>query len=132
MFYETPQFIKQEVKLMGVITFTQLWILVGIFGFLAILYFILIFWLWLIIALILGTLAFILAFGQIDGIPVYKVVPAILRHFWLPKYYFWKKEQIINIPKETNTLETVKTSTVQIKKQLDKQTLENLSQFLDQ
>jgi len=132
MFYETPQFVKQEVKLMGVITFNQLWLLVGILGFLAILYFALNFWLWLILALILGPLAFILTFGQMNGLPMYKVFPAAIRHFWLPKYYFWKKEQIIPGPKETTPEQTKTLLKPKIQKQLDKQTLENLSQFLDQ
>jgi len=38
MYYETPQFIREETKLMGVLTFTQLWILVGFGGILAILF----------------------------------------------------------------------------------------------
>jgi len=132
MFYETPQFVRQEVKLMGIITFNQLWLLVGVLGFLAILYFALNFWLWLILTLILAPVAFILAFGQMNGLPMYKVFPAAIRHFWLPKYYFWKKEQIITTPKEATSEQTKTLLKPQIQKQLDKQTLENLSQFLDQ
>ncbi len=132
MFYETPQFVKQEVKLMGVITFNQLWLLVGILGFLAVLYFALNLWLWTILALIFGPLALFLTFGQMNGLPMYKVVPAAILHFWLPKYYFWKKEQIITEPKEATQQQTKTTIKPQIQKQLDKQTLENLSQFLDQ
>src|SRR4030042_995961 len=100
MFYETPQFIKQEVKLMGAITFNQLWILVIVLGFLAFLFFVLNFWLWIILTLILAPLALILTFGQMNGLPMYKIIPAALLHFWLPKYYFWKKEQITSAPKE--------------------------------
>ena len=132
MFYETPQFVKQEVKLMGIITFNQLWLLVGILGFLAVLYFALNLWLWTILALIFGPLALFLTFGQMNGLPIYKVVPAAILHFWLPKYYFWKKEQIITEPKEATQQQTKTTIKPQIQKQLDKQTLENLSQFLDQ
>ncbi|NCO44776.1 hypothetical protein GW888_01750 [Candidatus Wolfebacteria bacterium] len=132
MFYETPQFVKQEVKLMGIITFNQLWLLVGILGFLAVLYFALNLWLWTILALIFGPLALFLTFGQMNGLPMYKVVPAAILHFWLPKYYFWKKEQIITEPKEATQQQTKTTIKPQIQKQLDKQTLENLSQFLDQ
>ena len=132
MFYETPQFVKQEVKLMGIITFNQLWLLVGILGFLAVLYFALNLWLWTILALIFGPLALFLTFCQMNGLPMYKVVPAAILHFWLPKYYFWKKEQIITEPKEATQQQTKTTIKPQIQKQLDKQTLENLSQFLDQ
>lgn len=132
MFYETPQFVKQEVKLMGIITFNQLWLLVGILGFLAILYFTLNLWLWTFLALILGPLSLILTFGQMNGLPMYKVVPAAILHFWLPKYYFWKKEQITTESKEATQQQTKTAIKSQIQKQLDKQTLENLSQFLDQ
>jgi hypothetical protein len=132
MFYETPQFVKQEVKLMGIITFNQLWLLVGILGFLAILYFALNLWFWTILALILGPLALILTFGQMNGLPMYRVIPAAILHFWLPKYYFWKKEQITTEPKETSQQQTKTAIKPKIQKQLDKQTLENLSQFLDQ
>ncbi|MFA5392597.1 MAG: hypothetical protein WC306_02900 [Candidatus Paceibacterota bacterium] len=132
MFYETPQFVKQEVKLMGIITFNQIWLLVGTLGFLAILFFVLNLWLWTILALIFGPLAFILTFGQMSGLPMYKVVPAAVLHFWLPKYYFWKKEQIVTESEKTTQQQTKTTIKPQIQKQLDKQTLENLSQFLDQ
>lgn len=132
MFYETPQFIKQETKLMGIITFNQLWILVGLGGFLVILFFTLNLGLWLIAALILGPIGIFLTFGQMNGQPMYKVLPSALRHFWLPKYYFWQKEKpIVSLPshsQETKPTVVTKTTT----KKLDQQTLENLSQFLDQ
>ena len=131
MYYETPQFIREETKLMGAITFTQLWILVGFGGILALLFFVLNFTLWLILALILGPLGFLLAFGQMNGQPFYKIFPSALRHFWLPKYYFWQKE---NVPsKQASTQPTTSTPTTpKTNKTLDQKTLDQLSQFLDQ
>jgi len=131
MYYETPQFIREETKLMGVLTFTQLWILVGFGGILAILFFVLNFTLWLILALILGPLALLLAFGQMNGQPFYKILPSALRHFWLPKYYFWQKENISNepapLPPKASTSTLPKPT-----KTLDQKTLDQLSHFLDQ
>ena len=132
MFYETPQFIRQETKLMGIITFNQLWILVGVAGFLAILFFSLNLGLWFIITLILAPLALFLTFGQMNGQPIYKVLPSALRHFWLPKYYFWQKEKVVSRVSERpqETKQTI--IKPQPQKTLDKQTIDNLSQFLDQ
>jgi hypothetical protein len=135
MFYETPQFIRQEVKLMGIITFNQLWLLVGFAGFLVILYFSLNMVLFVIIAMFLVPLGLILTFGQMNGMPMYKIIPAALRHFWLPKYYFWQKSNpIINQTqqRENNNQPTQTIIKPQLQKHLDKQTLDNLSQFLDQ
>lgn len=117
---------------MGVITFNQLWLLVGVFGFLAIFFFILNIWLWLIAALILVPFALILTFGQMNGLPMYKVIPAALLHFWLPKYYFWKKEQRTQEPKADFEQPIQVVGSSQTQKQLDSQLLDNLSQFLDQ
>jgi len=132
MFYETPQFIRQEIKLMGIITFNQLWILVGVGGLLVILFSSLNHGLWFIIALIITPLALFLTFGQMNGQPMYKVLPSALRHFWLPKYYFWQKEKIVSRVSERpqETKQTIIKSRPQ--KTLDKQTIDNLSQFLDQ
>lgn len=135
MFYETPQFVRQEVKLMGVITFNQLWLLVGFAGFLVILYFSLNFILFLMIAIFLAPLGLILTFGQMNGQPMYKIIPAALRHFWLPKYYFWQKTNplLTQSHQQENTNQQTKTIIKpQVQKHLDRQTLDNLSQFLDQ
>ncbi|NMB92473.1 MAG: PrgI family protein [Parcubacteria group bacterium] len=133
MFYETPQFIKQEIKLMGVITFNQLWLLIGFFGFLAILFFTLNHILWIILALFLAPLGIILTFGHMNGQPMYKIFPAAIRHFWLPKHYLWQKEKMVPIasqkPSTTNEPTIV---TKQPPKKLDQQVLNSLSQFLDQ
>lgn len=136
MFYETPQFIRQEVKLMGLITFTQLWILLGAGGVIAFFYLLHNYLLLLISAIFVLPLGIITAFGQMNGIPMYKIIPAALRHFWLPKYYFWQKNDEFNKQLSLHNKTSQETPTPIIKKtplkQLDQQTLNNLSQFLDQ
>jgi membrane protein implicated in regulation of membrane protease activity len=134
MLYETPQFIRQEVKLMGIITFNQLWLMVGVLGFLAILFFTLNnMVLWFIIFIILAPSSLYVTFGQMNGQPMYKVFPSAIRHLWLPKYYFWKKQQ--TSISESNRADLEHKQTIikpSVHKELDEQTLNNLSQFLDQ
>ncbi len=131
MAYQVPQFIKEETKLMGWITFTQLWILLSFGGLILLLFSVLKSWLWLILAIILAPIGFSLAFGKIHSVPIYTLAMAAIRHFWLPKYYLWKKEKTFSkisysVPQKPKP--TVKT---QIKKQLDKKTLKQLTDILD-
>jgi len=93
MVYQVPQFIKEETKLMGWITFTQLWILLSFGGLIVLLFFILIPWLWMILLMVLAPACVFLAFGQIHSVPIYTLVMAAIRHFWLPKFYLWKKRK---------------------------------------
>ena len=131
MAYQVPQFIKEETKLMGWITFTQLWILLSFGGLILLLFSVLKSWLWLILAIILAPVGFSLAFGKIHSVPIYTLAMAAIRHFWLPKYYLWKKEKTFSkisysVPQKPKP--AVKT---QIKKQLDKKTLKQLTDILD-
>lgn len=91
MVYQVPQFIEEDVKLMGLITFTQLWILLSFFGIALLFFLILPFWLAIIFAIIFFAAGSFIALGKVNGVPVYKLVLAAIRHFWLPKYYLWKK-----------------------------------------
>ena len=131
MVYQVPQFIKEETKLMGWITFTQLWILLSFGGFILLLFFVLKSWLWLILAIILAPIGFFLAFGKIHSVPIHTLAMAAIRHFWLPKYYLWKKEKTFSktpYPVSQKPKPAVKT---QIKKQLDKKTLKQLTDILN-
>lgn len=131
MNYEVPQFIREETKLIGLVNFTQLFILLGIGGFLVVLFFTLEFWLWLILAFIFGPLGFVFAFGQVGGIPFYSVAPFFIRHIWLPKYYFWKKEKIPASGFESSEEKKPQIIKKAEKKELNKETLNQLTQILD-
>lgn len=131
MVYEVPQFIKEKTKLMGLVTFTQLWILLSFGGLIVLLFLLLEPWLWIILLAILTPVGFFLAFGQLHGMPIYALVMSAIRHFWLPKYYLWKKEKVFSktpefVPKKPKI--AIKT---QVKKQLDKETLKQLTDILD-
>ena len=134
MIYQVPQFINEEVKIMGIITFTQLWILLSITGFLGFLFFVLPHWLFSILAFFLIPSGLLMTFSKTNGMPLYKVILAALRHFWLPKYYLWKKNRIsdtITSGAENNSLPDIKQS-YSNKKQVSPATLEKLTNILDQ
>jgi len=134
MFYEVPQFIKEEVKLLGLINFTQLGILVVVILFLFFSFYSLNLFFAFILASFLLPLSLILAFGQVNGIPTYKIFSSVIRHFWLPKRYFWKKE--VSVTKQPLTQIPRGKTIIAIKslpkKQLDKEVLSQLSDILDQ
>lgn len=131
MIYQVPQFIKEETKLMGWITFTQLWILLCFGGLIVLLFFIFKLWLWMILLMILAPTGALLAFGQINGVPVYTLAIAAIRHFWLPKYYLWKQEKTFTKTPEHVTQKPKPILKTPIKKQLDKKTLKQLTDILD-
>lgn len=129
--YQVPQFIKEKTKLMGLITFTQLWILLSFGGLIILLFFILVPWLWLTLSVILAPVGFFIAFGKIYSLPVYSIITSAIRHFWLPKYYLWKKEKVFletdkSLPKETK----FPPKTI-ARKNLDENTLKQLTELLD-
>lgn len=131
MVYQVPQFIQEETKLMGVITFTQLWILLSFGGLIVLLFFTLTPWLWMILLMVLAPVGASLAFGQIHSVPVHTLVMAAIRHFWLPKFYLWKKERIFSKTPENIPQKPISTKTTIVKKQLDKKTLKQLTDILD-
>jgi len=131
MVYEVPQFIKEETKLMGLITFTQLWILLSFGGIILLLFFLLKSWLWLILAAILAPIGFFLTFGKINSVHIYTLAMAAIRHFWLPKYYLWQKGEAVletSCPAPEKPKDKIK---IEIKKELDNKTLKQLTDILD-
>jgi len=137
MVYQVPQFIEEDVKLMGLITFTQLWILLFFIGITFIFFLIFPFWLAIIFAIIFLSSGFLVALGKVNGVPVYKLVLAAIRHFWLPKYYLWKKARTTSsyFPLQEKVsakiAETPKGSPP-FKKNLTPETLKKLTNLLDQ
>jgi len=131
MNYEVPQFIREDIKLMGLITFTQLWILLSFGGLIILFFFILEPWLWMILSMFLAPIGVILAFGQIHGVPIYSLIIAAIRHFWLPKYYLWKKEtsQLKSSKPSIKKPEIISKTPTKVR--LDKKTLKQLTEILD-
>lgn len=92
--YEVPQFIEEEPKILGPISFKQIFIFLG--ALIASFIFFLIFKFWF--ALLLSSLAFgivvVLSFGKIQGRSIYTLLPYIFRFIWQPKQAVWKKEEL--------------------------------------
>ncbi|MBI2633904.1 MAG: PrgI family protein [Parcubacteria group bacterium] len=92
--YEVPQFIEEEPKILGPISFKQIFIFLG--ALIASFIFFLIFKFWF--ALLLSSLAFgiviALSFGKIQGRSIYALLPSIFRFIWQPKQAVWKKEEL--------------------------------------
>ena len=131
MVYEVPQFIKEETKLMGLITFTQLWILLSFGGIILLLFFVLQSWIWLILAAIIAPVGFFLTFGKIHSVPIYTLAMAAIRHFWLPKYYLWQKgETFLETSRPVPEKPKGKIK-IEVKKELDNKTLKQLTDILD-
>jgi len=131
MNYEVPQFIRENVKLMGWITFTQLWIILSFAGLVILLFFALEIWLWIILSMFLAPIGILLAFGQIHGVPIYSLIIAAIRHFWLPKYYLWKKEKTLTKTTYSVSQKPKNKIKIETKKKLDEKTLKQLTDILD-
>ena len=131
MNYEVPQFIRENVKLMGWITFTQLWIVLSFAGLVILLFFALEIWLWIILSMFLAPIGILLAFGQIHGVPIYSLIIAAIRHFWLPKYYLWKKEKTLTKTPYSVSQKPKNKIKIETKKKLDEKTLKQLTDILD-
>jgi len=130
--YPVPQFVKEETKLMGLITFTQLSILVGFFGVFGLLWLTVQKWLCLLITMILAPFVFGITFGKIYEVPIYKLVGSMFRHIWLPKQYLWQKETLISFKSPKKEKQPFVSSGQSLKrKELDSQTLKELSEILD-
>ena len=131
MSYQVPKFIEEETKLMGLITFNQLWILLSFAGLLIILFALLQFWLWIILFAIITPLGLFITFGKINNQPVYNFFMSAVLHFWLPKHYLWQKEMIVSEPSRNIPQKITPTSETSSKKTLDKKTLDQLTNILD-
>jgi hypothetical protein len=90
MQFQVPQFIEMEDKLIGPLTLKQ-------FGYVAVggliiffLYFVFQFWLWLIMASIIGAIAAALAFVKYNGRSFLVLAFAMGNYFFRPRFYLWK------------------------------------------
>ncbi len=127
-----PQFIKEETKIMGILTFAQLTIVCVGGGIIIGLFFVLEPTFWAIIAVIGLPLTLLLAFGQIEGIPMYQIFPYLLRHLWVPKEYLWSKEKMVSQKETTAPKKNILEEKPEIKKEITEETIEQIAQYLDQ
>lgn len=84
MQFQVPHFLETEQRIWGPFTFTNFVIMLGVAGFLAILYFFgMNFILWVIITVIVVGIMLWLMFGSYNGRPVYTAAVDFFKH--LPK-----------------------------------------------
>lgn len=103
MEFQVPQFIETKPKIIGPLDLSQFLYLGGaaaisIFSFMLFNFFV-----WFLITLIVGLLAFALAFLKINGQPFPVILMAMVKYIWQPKIYFWKREisqTTLEIPEE--------------------------------
>jgi len=94
MRYEVPQFIEEETKIIGPLSFRQFFLFLAGVVFSFILFFIFKPWLWFIFSVLLFGIMAVLAFGKYQGRPLSAIFFNIFRFFWQPRRAVWKKEAL--------------------------------------
>lgn len=92
MQFQVPQFIETEDKIVGPLSLRQFIIVAAGSGIAALLYFMLQFWIWIILAFIVMSLAIGLAFIRVEGRPLLKVTTSAFNYYWHPQIYIWQPE----------------------------------------
>ena len=118
--FQTPQFIEQEAKIIGFLTLPQ-------FGYVAVggiiifaSFKIFSFFLFLMIAVIIGGLTIALAFVKINGQTMPKVILSAFFYVWSPRIYTWQRvapQTTLEIPDFQKIEEIRKNMSVQEKLQ---------------
>ena len=91
--YPIPQFIEQEGKIAFFISFRQFFYLVGAGVVCFILYYALPFFLFIMASFLIGAAAVVLAFVQINGVPIINMILASIGFMAGGKNYTWKKKE---------------------------------------
>jgi len=91
--YPIPQFIEAEGKIAFFISFRQFFYLVGAGVVCFILYYVLPFYFFIIASFIIGSATAVLAFVQINGVPIINMILASIGFMAGGKNYTWKKKE---------------------------------------
>ena len=78
--FQVPQYIEEESRLIGSLTFTQVIILVFGGALIYLSYSLLASWLSLLLIILISSATIILAFLQVDGMPTYKLIMPLFKH----------------------------------------------------
>ncbi|HRV32146.1 MAG TPA: PrgI family protein [Candidatus Paceibacterota bacterium] len=78
--FQVPQYIEEESRLIGSLTFTQVIILVFGGALVYLSYSLLTSWVSLLLIILIGSATIILAFLQVDGTPTYKLIMPLIKH----------------------------------------------------
>jgi hypothetical protein len=91
--YPIPQFIEAEGKIAFFISFRQFFYLIGAGVVCFILYYVLPFFLFIIASFLIGGVSIVLAFVQINGVPIINMILASIGFMTGGKNYTWKKKE---------------------------------------
>lgn len=94
MQYQVPQFIEVEDKIIGPMTLKQFVMALIPTGIIFVLWFLLTFTVWLVIAVPVGAVGAAVAFLKIGGEPFYRVAGAAFEYAAKPHLYLWKQMPI--------------------------------------
>ncbi|PJE59811.1 MAG: hypothetical protein COU85_01740 [Candidatus Portnoybacteria bacterium CG10_big_fil_rev_8_21_14_0_10_44_7] len=92
MQFSVPQFIEIEDKIIGPFTLKQFFYLAGGGVLVALLWYFLKFWLFILLALPVAGLAVALSFVKINGRPFLNFLGSMFGYFAKPKVYVWKNK----------------------------------------
>jgi len=95
MQFQVPQFIETEDKIIGPLTIKQFLFIAGAAGICFMLFYVVQFWLWTIMALIIISIGLAFAFVRINGQPLEKIFFSAIRFLIQPKLYLWQREAIV-------------------------------------
>lgn len=95
MQFQVPQFIEIEDKIIGPLTIKQFLYIAAMAGLSFILFFMVNFWFWIIMATILMIIGAAFAFVNINGQPLIKIVFSALQFYMRPRLYLWQRESVV-------------------------------------
>ncbi len=92
--YPIPQFIESEGKIVSFLTFRQFFILIGGGAVCFVLYYLLPFFLFVILAVLIGLLVAATAFLKVDNVSVVTILFNFLTFSTKSKSYMWQKKEL--------------------------------------
>lgn len=111
MQFQIPQFIETEDKVLGPLTLKQFGYIGGATIVVFLLFYVLNFFLWLLIAVLFGGIAGSLAFVRVNGRPLMIYASTFLSTIWSPKVYVFKPTmptrklgENITVPADSNVV----------------------------
>lgn len=93
MRFTLPQFIEQETKIIGPLTFRQFVFVALAIATLFVFYLLMPFAVFVVILVLLGGGGALLSFLKIDGIPLYSILLGFIRFGTISKIYVWRSKE---------------------------------------
>ncbi len=92
MQFQVPQFIDVEDKIIGPLSLRQFLYIAaaGIVVFLS--FFVLVFWIWILVAVFAGATGIALAFIKYNNQPLPRILWFAFLYLWRPRLYLWQRE----------------------------------------